>query len=56
MPLGATMEAAAAVSVGHLQRSTMLHRGEKSIIYRDGGWMVIDEMIWNFNGFHIIIY
>lgn len=38
VPLGATMEAAAAVSVGHLQRSTMLRRGEKSIIYRDGGW------------------
>ena len=36
--LGATMEAAAAVSVGHLQRSTMLHRGEKSTSYRDGGW------------------
>ena len=56
VPLGATMEAAAAVSVGHLQRSTMLHRGEKSTIYRDGGWMVIDEMIWNFNGFHVIYW
>lgn len=56
VPLGATMEAAAAVSVGHLQRSTMLHRGEKSTIYRDGGWTVIDEMIWNFNGFHRIYW